>query len=107
MLALHGPCLVLLCIELTVLVGVKSVETPKVSACKCLNSNTYVTLLRPCLSPTGPVGLIGSDAESDGQVHGNGCEGFGEVIDQHPEEDAKGLRFTRLRIWGLYQNKLQ
>ena len=26
-----------------------------------------------------------------GQVHGNGCEGFGEVIDQHPEEDAKCL----------------
>ena len=49
------------------------------------------TLLWPCLSPTGPVGLIGSDLESGGQVHGNGCEGFGEVIDQHPEEDAKCL----------------
>ena len=34
-------------------------------------------------------------------------EGFGEVIDQHPEEDAKCLRFTRLRIRGLYQNKLR
>ena len=64
-------------------------------------------LLRPCPSPTGPVGPIGSDPESGGQVHGNGCEGFGEVIDQHPEEDAKCLQFTRLRIGSLYQNKLQ
>ena len=48
-----------------------------------------------------------SDQESDRQVHGNGCEGFGEVIDQRPEEDAKCLRFTRLRIRGLYRNKLR
>ena len=64
-------------------------------------------LLRPCLSPTSPVGPIGSDPESDGQVHGNRCEGFGEVIDQRPEEDAKCLRFTRLRIRSLYRNKLR
>ena len=64
-------------------------------------------VLRPCLSPTSPVGPIGSDPESDGQVHGNRCEGFGEVIDQHPEEDAKCLRFTRLRIRSLYRNKLR
>ena len=63
-------------------------------------------LLWLCSSPTGPVGLIGSDPESGGQVHGNGCEGFSKVIDQHPEEDAKCLQFTRLRIWDLYQNKL-
>ena len=66
-----------------------------------------VYLLRPCLSPTSPVGPIGSDPESDGQVHGNRCEGFGEVIDQRPEEDAKCLRFTRLRIRSLYRNKLR
>ena len=64
-------------------------------------------LLRPCLSPTGPVGPIRSDPESGRQVHGNGCEGFSEVIDLlFPEEDAKCLQFTRLRI-GLYRNKLQ
>ena len=66
----------------------------------------WEALLRPCLSPTGPVGLIGSDPESGRQVHGNGCEGFGEVIDQHPEEDAKCLQFTRLRIRSLYRVKL-
>ena len=33
----------------------------------------------------------GSDSESGRQVHGNGCEGFSKVIDQHPEEDAKCL----------------
>ena len=48
-------------------------------------------LLRPCLSPTGPIGPIGSNMESDELVHGKGVEGFGEVIDQHPEEDAKCL----------------
>ena len=64
-------------------------------------------VLRPCLGPTSPIGPIGSDPESGGQVHGNGCEGFGEVIDQRPEEDAKCLRFTRLRIRSLYQNKLR
>ena len=64
-------------------------------------------VLRPCLSLTGPAGPIGSELESDGQVHGKGCDGFGEVIDQHPEEDTKCLQFTRLRIRGLYRNKLQ
>ena len=63
-------------------------------------------MLRPCLSPTSPVGPIGSDPESDGQVHGNRCEGFGEVIDQRPEEDTKCLQFTRLRIRSLYRVKL-
>ena len=63
-------------------------------------------LLQPCLSPTSLVGPIGSDPESDGQVRGNGCEGFGEVINQCPEEDAKCLRFTRLRVRSLYRNKL-
>ena len=48
-------------------------------------------LLWPCSSPTGPVGPIGSDLESGGQVHGKGCEGFGEVIDQQSEEDTKCL----------------
>ena len=55
-------------------------------------------LLRLCSSLAGPVCLIRSDPESGGQVHDKGCEGFGEVIDQCPEEDAKDL--------GLYQNKL-
>ena len=64
-------------------------------------------LLRPCSSPTGLVGPIGSDLESGRQVHDNGGEGFSKVIDQHPEEDAKCLKFTRLRIQGLYQNKQQ
>ena len=62
-------------------------------------------MLRPCSSPTGLVGPIGSNPESSKQVHGEGYEGSGKVIDQHPEEDAS-LQFTRLRIWGLYQNKL-
>ena len=51
-----------------------------------------------CSSPTGPVGPIGSDPESGRQVDSKGCEGFGEVINQHSEEDAKCLQFTRLRI---------
>ena len=46
------------------------------------------------------MGPFRSDPESGGQVHGNGCEGFGKVIDQCPEEDVKCLRFTRLRIQG-------
>ena len=67
----------------------------------------YIQVLQPCLSPTGPVGPIGSDLESDRQVHSKGCECFSEVIDQHPEEDAKCLRFTRLRIRSLYRNNLR
>ena len=59
-------------------------------------------LLWPCSSPIGLVGLIGSDLESGGQVHGDGCEGFSEVINQCPEEGAKCLLFTRLRIRGSY-----
>ena len=74
---------------------------------ECLTVEERGKVLRPCLSPTSPVGPIGSDPESGGQLHGNRCEGFGEVIDQHPEEDAKCLRFTRLRIRGLYRNKLR
>ena len=66
----------------------------------------WAKVLWPCPSPTGPVGPIGSDPESGGQVHGNGCEGFGKVIDQRPEEDTKCLQFTRLRIRSLYRNKL-
>ena len=68
--------------------------------------NTEIRPVMAVLKSTGLVGLIGSDPESGRQVHGNGCEGFGEAIDQHPEEDAKCLQFTRLRIQGLYQNKL-
>ena len=64
-------------------------------------------VLQPYSSPTGPVGPIGSDPESGGQLYGKGGEGFGEVIDQCPEEDAKCLQFTRLRIRGLYRNKQQ
>ena len=55
-----------------------------------------VVLLRPCLSPTGPVGPIGSDPKSGGQAHGNGCEGFGEVIDQP---------WRRRQVPSIYQTK--
>ena len=55
-------------------------------------------MFQPCSSPTGPIGPIGSDPEFSRQVNSKGCEGFSKVINQHPEEDAKCLQFTRLRI---------
>ena len=72
------------------------------------SASLYARLLQPCASPTGLMCPVRFNPKSSRQVHGKGVKAlaFSKVIDQHLEEDAKCLQFIRLRIWGLYQNKL-